>query len=78
MTIWKCKRLLIFLLFLQKTLPALITYVRHISADSTNLRSILEEKIPKEQERVKNFRKQFGATKVGEVTVDMVCICVIN
>lgn len=29
-------------------------------------------KIPKEQERVKNFRKSHGATKVGEVTVDMV------
>lgn len=29
-------------------------------------------KIPKEQERVKNFRKNHGATKVGEVTVDMV------
>lgn len=29
-------------------------------------------KIPKEQERVKNFRKTHGATKVGEVTVDMV------
>lgn len=35
---------------------------------------MLAEKIPKEQERVKNFRKQHGATVVGEVTVDMVSI----
>lgn len=32
----------------------------------------MADKIPKEQERVKNFRKAHGATKVGEVTVDMV------
>lgn len=32
----------------------------------------MAEKIPKEQERVKNFRKAHGATKVGEVTVEMV------
>jgi citrate synthase len=31
----------------------------------------MAEKIPKEQERIKTFRKKFGATKVGEVTVDM-------
>lgn len=32
----------------------------------------MADKIPKEQERIKNFRKAHGATKVGEVTVDMV------
>lgn len=46
--------------------------MRYISADNTDLKAILAEKIPKEQERVKAFRKQHGATKVGEVTVDMV------
>lgn len=33
---------------------------------------MLAEKIPKEQERVKAFRKECGNVKVGEVTVDMV------
>lgn len=55
----------------QKALSGLLQYVRFISAESTDLKSILAEKIPKEQERVKNFRKQHGATKVGDVTVDM-------
>lgn len=50
----------------------LASYVRFISADSTDLRDVLASKIPKEQERVKNFRKEYGATKVGEVTIDMV------
>jgi hypothetical protein len=36
------------------------------------LKGILADKVPKEQERVKNFRKAHGATKVGEVTVEMV------
>jgi citrate synthase len=34
----------------------------------------MAKKIPEEQERVKNFRKTYGATKVGEVTVDMVSV----
>lgn len=55
----------------QRLLPAIITCVRNISADSTDLRAILQDKVPKEQERVKNFRKAHGATKVGEVNVDM-------
>lgn len=57
---------------LQKYWPAIVTCVRNISADSTDLKGVLADKIPKEQERVKNFRKAHGATKVGEVTVDMV------
>jgi len=40
------------------------------------LRAILQDKVPKEQERVKNFRKAHGATKVGEVNVDMVSKCI--
>jgi citrate synthase len=54
----------------QKYWPALISAARNASTD-TDLRAVLSEKIPKEQERVKNFRKAHGATKVGEVTVDM-------
>lgn len=46
-------------------------YLRHLSDASTDLKKVLAEKIPKEQERIKSFRKQHGNTKVGEVTVDM-------
>ncbi|XP_076164188.1 citrate synthase [Ptiloglossa arizonensis] len=46
-------------------------FLRPLSDSSTDLKKVLAEKIPKEQERVKNFRKQHGSTKVGEVTVDM-------
>ncbi|XP_069695256.1 probable citrate synthase 2, mitochondrial [Periplaneta americana] len=54
----------------QKVLPALTVILRNLS-DSTDLKAILTKKIPEEQERVKSFRKAFGATKIGEVTVDM-------
>ncbi|KAH0550788.1 probable citrate synthase 2, mitochondrial [Cotesia glomerata] len=47
------------------------TIIRSLSAETTDLKKVLAEKIPKEQERVKNFRKQHGGTKVGEVTIDM-------
>ena len=46
--------------------------LRSLSAESTDLKKVLSEKIPKEQERIKAFRKEYGSTKVGEVTVDMV------
>ena len=46
--------------------------IRGLSDASTDLKKVLSAKIPKEQERIKAFRKQHGATKVGEVTVDMV------
>jgi len=39
--------------------------------ESTNLKEVLARKIPIEQDNVKNFRKEHGATKIGEVTVDM-------
>ncbi|XP_055630367.1 probable citrate synthase 2, mitochondrial [Toxorhynchites rutilus septentrionalis] len=67
----------------QNILPATTIYVRKYvqppkcagtdqkSIDSTDLKAILTEKIPKEQERIKNFRKEHGATKVGDVTVEM-------
>jgi hypothetical protein len=57
----------------QKILPALAVVLRNLS-DSTDLKAILAKKIPEEQERVKNFRKTYGATKIGEVTVDMVSV----
>ncbi|XP_055388830.1 probable citrate synthase 2, mitochondrial [Condylostylus longicornis] len=55
----------------QKLTSPLTTYIRNISAASNNLRDVLQNKIPAEQERVKKFRKEHGSTKVGEVTVDM-------
>ncbi|XP_055842067.1 probable citrate synthase, mitochondrial [Episyrphus balteatus] len=54
----------------QKLNSVLASYVRFLSGDAS-LRQVLEAKIPKEQERVKNFRKQHGNTKVGETTIDM-------
>ena len=36
------------------------------------MKAVLAAKIPAHQETVKNFRKNHGNTKVGEVTVDMV------
>lgn len=54
-------------------MPAFSAFVRNISAEKT-LKDTLAEKIPQEQENVKAFRKSHGATKVGEVTVDMVRI----
>lgn len=47
----------------------LATFVRCGSSDS--LREVLATKIPVEQERVKKFRKEHGAFKIGETTIDM-------
>lgn len=66
-----------FFFFFQKVLPAIATYVRNAS-DSTDLKAVLNEKVPKEQERVKNFRKAKGSTVVGEVTVDMVSLSFLS
>jgi hypothetical protein len=33
---------------------------------------VLANQIPEKQEEVKQFRKDYGSTKVGDVTVDMV------
>jgi len=54
----------------QNALPALSAFFRSLS-DSTDLKAILEKKIPIEQGIIKEFRKKHGATKVGEITVDM-------
>ncbi|CAI9741922.1 citrate synthase, mitochondrial-like [Octopus vulgaris] len=40
------------------------------TAPSTNLKDVLEKKIPEKQKEVIEFRKQHGNTKIGEVTVD--------
>lgn len=61
-----------FFRLLQKTLPVFTTAVRNLSGEKTNLKEVLAAKIPAEIEIVKAFRKEHGATKVGEVTVDMV------
>ncbi|KAL4717585.1 hypothetical protein ACJJTC_000734 [Scirpophaga incertulas] len=55
----------------EKACPTASVWLRGLSAEQTNLKSILQEKIPKEQEKIREFRKKHGATKVGEVTVDM-------
>lgn len=59
----------------QKVLPQLSVILRQLSDASTDLKAVLATKIPKEQERVKNFRKNYGNTKVGEVNIDMVSCC---
>nr|CAD7568797.1 unnamed protein product [Timema californicum] len=57
---------------IEKVLPTITLCLRGISADtSTDLKAVLAKKIPAEQERVKAFRKQYGSSKVGEVTIDM-------
>lgn len=61
------------LLELQKICPVVtsIQQAKGLSAESCNLKSILQEKIPKEQAKIKEFRQKYGSTKVGEVTIDM-------
>jgi len=44
---------------------------RNISADSIDLKGILAAKIAQEQTKIREFRKNHGPSKVGEVTVDM-------
>ncbi|CAG9768261.1 unnamed protein product [Ceutorhynchus assimilis] len=53
------------------TLCAGMSQMAECCAENTDLKSILAQKIPKEIEKVKNFRKSHGNTKVGEVTVNM-------
>ena len=56
----------------QKLIPQLQVIVKQLSDASTDLKAVLAAQIPKEQERVKNFRKQHGNTKIGEITIDMI------
>ncbi|XP_068625786.1 probable citrate synthase 1, mitochondrial [Battus philenor] len=57
---------------LRRICPKPTVVLRNFSAEQTNLKIILQEKIPKEQAKIREFRKQHGASKIGEVTVDMV------
>jgi hypothetical protein len=36
------------------------------------LKDVLSDIVPAEQKRVAQFRKEYGATPIGQVTVDMV------
>lgn len=51
-----------------QVLPTISILLRNASTD---LKAVLDKKIPAEQERVKAFRKEYGNKVVGEVTVDM-------
>ena len=42
--------------------------------ESTNLKDVLAQKIPIEQENVKKFLREHGTTKIGDVTVEMVLL----
>ncbi|XP_075211978.1 citrate synthase [Lycorma delicatula] len=56
---------------LHQALPAIPVVSRTLTDASTDLKTVLATKIPKEVEKIKNFRKTHGETKVGEVTVNM-------
>ncbi|KAH9524597.1 hypothetical protein Btru_027287 [Bulinus truncatus] len=61
-----------FAIKLNQSLSAQSTFItsRQVSS-STNLKDVLTKIIPEKQKEVSEFRKEFGTTKVGEVTVDM-------
>ncbi|CAF0863387.1 unnamed protein product [Didymodactylos carnosus] len=42
------------------------------SSQSTNLKEVLDELVPREQKRVAEFKKQYSDTVIGNVTVDMI------
>lgn len=68
-----CFGITTFFISFQKASPlaALATRAQY-STESTDLREVMAQKIPAMQEEVKAFRKEYGNTKVGEITVDMV------
>jgi len=45
--------------------------IHSYSTEGSSLRDVLSKKVPEVQAEVKEFRKQHGKTKVGEITVDM-------
>lgn len=49
-----------------------LSFLSRSMSDHTDLKDILANKIPYEQERIKKFRKECGNVKIGEITVDMV------
>ncbi|KAL1473007.1 hypothetical protein MTO96_022576, partial [Rhipicephalus appendiculatus] len=56
----------------QKCLPALSVFSRNISADSTDLKGLMANKIKTFQSQVKEFRQKCGSQVIGEVTIDMI------
>lgn len=42
------------------------------SSTKTNLKDVLREKIPVQQKRIIQFRKEFGSKVVGNITLNMV------
>lgn len=56
----------------KNTMSIFQVFFRQLSAAPTDLKAALAAKIPKEQERIKNFRKKYGETKIGEVTINMI------
>ncbi|XP_022650753.1 probable citrate synthase 2, mitochondrial isoform X3 [Varroa destructor] len=59
-------------LLCQQRLPAVLCMSsRGISADSTDLKTVLADKIAVERLRVKEFRQKCGSQTIGEVTIDM-------
>ncbi|XP_072028618.1 LOW QUALITY PROTEIN: citrate synthase, mitochondrial-like [Amphiura filiformis] len=51
-------------------LPTASCGVRNVS-ELTNLKDVLADKVPKEQEDIKAFRKNYGTKVIGEIQVDM-------
>jgi len=45
-----------------------------MASATTDLKSVVAEKLKQSGEEIKAFRKQHGSTVVGDVTVDMVII----
>ncbi|KAI3388385.1 hypothetical protein SNEBB_003745 [Seison nebaliae] len=56
--------------FFQLTQP-FIRCLASAPQSSTNLKDVMVSLVEKERERVKNFRKEHGSTKLGEITIDM-------
>ena len=54
-------------LLFQKIVPQVSVILRQLSDASTDLKAVLAAKIPKEQERVKNFRKNYGGQKLEKL-----------
>ncbi|KXZ47443.1 hypothetical protein GPECTOR_35g881 [Gonium pectorale] len=54
-----------------QALSALGCSVKRLSTAETDLKTVLSEMIPAEQERLKKLKKAHGAKSLGEVTVDM-------
>ncbi|CAN7997334.1 unnamed protein product [Ixodes hexagonus] len=56
----------------QKCLPVMSAFTRNISADTTDLKGLMANKIKTTQAKVKEFRQKCGSQVVGEVTIDQI------